>query len=101
MYFSYKNNAFERVITKYFSILRKINPKFLRWKSSSKKEYKLYNISDFLNYDLIKYKDAFKDDSNENVEKIVIEENTTLNDSSNNIFAELFEKVKNQNSIQK
>ncbi len=91
MYFSYKEKAFEKVITKYFSILGEFNLSSFRW------EKKREDVSSFLNYDLMKHKDKLKkNDDIEILEDLVVVETSTSNESpNNNLFAEMYEKVKN------
>jgi len=49
VYTSFESCSFEKVLTKYFQILREIHPKMLKW------NYEYYNIKDLLNWSLTKY----------------------------------------------
>jgi hypothetical protein len=69
MYFSHKKHSFEMILTKYFEIIKEINPKCIKW------DFNLIDISDFLTYNIKDYSELLKDEEKEEITQEPIYEN--------------------------
>ena len=104
LYTSFETNTFEKVLTKYFEILREIHPKMIKW------NYESYNIMDLLNWSLTKYahvleeeeEDESRDVDMSQVPRIQLESNDIVNNGNNNQFLNLLNMAqKNYDSSKK
>lgn len=90
MYFRHKKNSFEMILTKYFEILRDINPVSIRW--LIKEKFEMVDISDFLKYNLSDYTEILVEDKEDEIMEDINEE--VEEEPIDDYFIDTFNKAK-------
>ncbi len=79
------------ILTKYFEILREINPVSISW--LIKKRFEMVDISDFLKYNVSEYTELLSEDKED--EMVLDNTEETENEPQNDYFFNIFQTANN------